>query len=65
MTTIEPSTRDPERVTRVAPDGDGPVRPTRMLLTKPVVAADGARQVTDIVIAAPDRQSVAPVDSRR
>src|SRR5262245_38867693 len=30
---------DPERVTRVAPDGDGPVGPTRMLLTKPVIAA--------------------------
>src|SRR5262245_62764797 len=30
---------DPSRVTRVAPDGDGPVGPTRMLLGKPVVAA--------------------------
>src|SRR4029453_6323023 len=30
---------DPSRVSRVAPDGDGPVGPTRMLLTKPVVAA--------------------------
>ena len=30
---------DPERVTRVTPDGDGPVGPTRMLLTKPVMAA--------------------------
>src|SRR5689334_3377945 len=30
---------DPERVTRVTPDGDGPVGPTRMLLTKPVIAA--------------------------
>src|SRR5262245_9715140 len=30
---------DPERVTRVAPDGDGPVGPTRMLLSKPVIAA--------------------------
>jgi enoyl-CoA hydratase len=30
---------DPERVTRVAPDGDGPVGPTRMLLGKPVIAA--------------------------
>ena len=29
----------PERVTRVAPDGDGPVGPTRMLLGKPVIAA--------------------------
>jgi len=28
-----------ERVTRVAPDGDGPVGPTRMLLGKPVIAA--------------------------
>ncbi|MDX2165917.1 MAG: crotonase/enoyl-CoA hydratase family protein [Deltaproteobacteria bacterium] len=27
------------RVTRVAPDGDGPVGPTRMLLRKPVIAA--------------------------
>jgi enoyl-CoA hydratase/carnithine racemase len=32
-------TRDPERVSRVAPDGDGPVGPTRMLLDKPVIAA--------------------------
>jgi enoyl-CoA hydratase len=33
--------RDPggERVTRLAPDGDGPVGPTRMLLAKPVIAA--------------------------
>src|SRR3954452_22975744 len=30
---------DAERVTRVAPDGDGPVGPTRMLLRKPVIAA--------------------------
>jgi enoyl-CoA hydratase len=30
---------DPERVTRVAPDGSGPVGPTRMLLSKPVIAA--------------------------
>lgn len=28
-----------ERVTRVEPDGDGPVGPTRMLLSKPVIAA--------------------------
>ena len=28
-----------ERVTRVEPDGDGPVGPTRMLLAKPVIAA--------------------------
>jgi enoyl-CoA hydratase len=27
------------RVTRVAPDGDGPVGPTRLLLSKPVIAA--------------------------
>ncbi|HEX6116957.1 MAG TPA: crotonase/enoyl-CoA hydratase family protein [Solirubrobacterales bacterium] len=31
--------RDPERVTRVEPDGDGPVGPTRMLTGKPVIAA--------------------------
>jgi len=30
---------DPLRVVRVAPDGDGPVGPTRMLLGKPVIAA--------------------------
>ena len=30
---------DASRVTRVAPDGDGPVGPTRMLLGKPVIAA--------------------------
>jgi enoyl-CoA hydratase len=30
---------DPPRATRVAPDGDGPVGPTRMLLRKPVIAA--------------------------
>ena len=30
---------DPERVTRLSPDGDGPVGPTRMLLSKPVIAA--------------------------
>ena len=30
---------EPERVTRLAPDGDGPVGPTRMLLGKPVIAA--------------------------
>ncbi len=28
-----------ERVTRLTPDGDGPVGPTRMLLSKPVIAA--------------------------
>ena len=30
---------DPSKVTRVEPDGDGPVGPTRMLLRKPVIAA--------------------------
>jgi enoyl-CoA hydratase len=30
---------DAERVSRVEPDGDGPVGPTRMLLSKPVIAA--------------------------
>lgn len=30
---------DPDRVTRVTADGDGPVGPTRMLLGKPVIAA--------------------------
>ena len=30
---------DADRVTRVEPDGDGPVGPTRMLLGKPVIAA--------------------------
>ncbi|HEY2389175.1 MAG TPA: crotonase/enoyl-CoA hydratase family protein [Candidatus Binatia bacterium] len=30
---------DPARVTRVDPEGDGPVGPTRMLLEKPVIAA--------------------------
>jgi enoyl-CoA hydratase len=30
---------DAERVTRVEPDGDGPVGPTRMLLAKPVIGA--------------------------
>ncbi len=30
---------DASRVTRVSPDGDGPVGPTRMLLSKPVIAA--------------------------
>ena len=30
---------DPSRVSRVEPDGDGPVGPTRMLLGKPVIAA--------------------------
>ena len=30
---------DPVRVSRVEADGDGPVGPTRMLLSKPVIAA--------------------------
>ncbi|MEK6278622.1 MAG: crotonase/enoyl-CoA hydratase family protein [Actinomycetota bacterium] len=30
---------DPGRITRLAPDGDGPVGPTRLLLSKPVIAA--------------------------
>jgi enoyl-CoA hydratase len=30
---------DPQRVSRVAADGDGPLGPTRMLLGKPVIAA--------------------------
>jgi enoyl-CoA hydratase len=30
---------DPARVTRLVADGDGPVGPTRMLLSKPVIAA--------------------------
>src|SRR4029453_1890277 len=36
---------DPSRVSRVAPDGDGPVGPTRMLLGKPVIAAVEGRAV--------------------
>jgi enoyl-CoA hydratase len=32
-------TGDPKLASRVAPDGDGPVGPTRMLLGKPVIAA--------------------------
>jgi len=30
---------DPSRITPVTPDGDGPVGPTRMMLSKPVIAA--------------------------
>src|SRR5437879_7109460 len=30
---------DPALITRLDPDGDGPVGPTRMLLAKPVIAA--------------------------
>ena len=29
----------PEHANRVSPDGDGPLGPTRMLLTKPIIAA--------------------------
>jgi enoyl-CoA hydratase len=36
---------DPARVSRVEPDGDGPVGPTRMLLSKPVIAAVEGRAV--------------------
>src|SRR2546422_9053013 len=36
---------DPDRVTRVTPDGDGPVGPTRMLLGKPGIAAVEAHAV--------------------
>src|SRR5215469_4385203 len=31
--------RDPGRANRLAADGDGPMGPTRMLLSKPVIAA--------------------------
>jgi enoyl-CoA hydratase len=31
--------QDPTRIVRVAPDGDGPIGPSRMLTTKPVIAA--------------------------
>jgi enoyl-CoA hydratase len=31
--------RDPDRANRLAADGDGPMGPTRMLLSKPVIAA--------------------------
>jgi enoyl-CoA hydratase len=32
-------TGDPDRITRIEPDGDGPVGPTRLQLAKPVIAA--------------------------
>src|SRR5262245_56839308 len=32
-------TGDPNRITRIEPDGDGPVGPTRLQLVKPVIAA--------------------------
>lgn len=42
-----------ERYSRVAPDGDGPVGPTRMLVAKPVVAAvEGAAVAGGIELAA-------------
>jgi enoyl-CoA hydratase len=36
---LKAMTEDPARVSRVEPDGDGPMGPTRMLLAKPVIAA--------------------------
>ena len=36
---LKAMTEDPERASRVEPDGDGPMGPTRMLLHKPVIAA--------------------------
>lgn len=36
---LKAMTEDPERANRVLPDGDGPMGPTRMVLSKPVVAA--------------------------
>ncbi|HEX2240813.1 MAG TPA: enoyl-CoA hydratase-related protein, partial [Actinomycetota bacterium] len=30
---------DPDRVNRISPEGDGPMGPTRMVLSKPVIAA--------------------------
>ena len=33
--------RDPDRANRLAADGDGPMGPTRMLLSKPVIAVEG------------------------
>ena len=36
---LKAMTEDPERASRVEPDGDGPMGPTRMLLRKPVIAA--------------------------
>ena len=43
-----------ERANRVAPDGDGPMGPTRMLLTKPVIEPE-----LDQVLAAVDSRLVA------
>ena len=34
-----------DELNRVAPDGDGPMGPTRMLLSKPVIAAIGGHAV--------------------
>ena len=36
---LKAMTEDPERASRVEPEGDGPMGPTRMLLRKPVIAA--------------------------
>ena len=36
---LKAMTEDPERASRVEPDGDGPMGPTRMLPSKPVIAA--------------------------
>jgi enoyl-CoA hydratase len=36
---LKAMTEDPARASRVEPDGDGPMGPTRMLLRKPVIAA--------------------------
>lgn len=36
---LKAMSEDPSRMNRVAPDGDGPMGPTRMVLTKPVIAA--------------------------
>jgi enoyl-CoA hydratase len=38
-----------DRVTRLSPDGDGPVGPTRMLLSKPVIAAVEGHAAQDAV----------------
>lgn len=36
---LKAMTNDPERANRIDPTGDGPMGPTRMLLSKPVIAA--------------------------
>ena len=36
---LKAMSEDPARMNRVAPDGDGPMGPTRMVLSKPVIAA--------------------------